>query len=114
MANVDLDALIRKLAKQHRKSLVAAVKSQKDRFSALATKAKDPETKQRYKQLAKHALEEGAATVRRWEMSADNIADSYARSMRRAIEDSLPNKKEPSVSKAPPPAAKQASKKRKT
>jgi hypothetical protein len=86
MADVDLDALIRKLAKQQHKSLMAAVKSRKDRYTALAGKAKDSESKQRYRQLAKDALEIGTATVKRLQMSADNAAYSYARSIRQAVE----------------------------
>jgi len=86
MAGTDLDAIIRQLAKQQHKSLTAAVKAGRDRYLALAGKAKDTAAKQRYRQMAKHAMEEGTAAARRLQMSADNAADSYARAMRKANE----------------------------
>lgn len=86
MADADLDAIIRQLAKQQHKTLTAAVKKQRDRFAALATKAKDGAAKQQFRQLAKDALEIGTATVKRLQMSADNAAYSHARSMRQAAE----------------------------
>ena len=86
MADADLDVIIRQLAKQQHKSLTAAVKARRDRILALAPKAKDGEAKQRFRQLAKHAFEEGTAAARRLQMSADNAADSYARAMRRAAD----------------------------
>lgn len=86
MADADLDALIRQLAKQQHKMLTAAVKKQRDRYAALAAKAKDGAAKQQLRQLAKDALEIGTATVKRLQMSADNAAYSHARSMRQAAE----------------------------
>lgn len=86
MADADLDALIRQLAKQQTKALTAAVKKRRDRTVALAAKAKDAETKQRHRQLAKDILEIGTATVKRLQMSADNAAYSYSRSIRQAVE----------------------------
>lgn len=86
MANADLDVIIRQLAKQQQKTLTAAVKKQRERYTALAAKAKDADTKQRYKQLAKEVLEIGTSTVKRLQMSADNAAYSYARSIRQAVE----------------------------
>lgn len=89
MAGADLDAVIRKLAKQQHKTLTAAVKGTRERYNALAAKAKDGEARQRYKQIAKQAADEGSAAIRRLQMSADNIADSYARAIRRATEVTL-------------------------
>lgn len=86
MADADLDVIIRRLAKQQHKSLIAAVKARRDRYLALAAKAKDAAGKQRLRQLAKHAFEEGAAAASRLQMSADNAADSYARAMRRTAD----------------------------
>jgi hypothetical protein len=86
MANADLDVVIRLLAKQQNKGLMAAVKSRRDRYIALAAKAKDKETKEKYKQIAKNTMLQGAAAARRLQISADNAADSYARSMRHAAE----------------------------
>ena len=86
MADADLDAIIRQLAKQQHKTLTAAVKKQRDRYAALAATAKDAQGKQLNKQLAKDALEIGTATVKRLQMSADNAAYSHARSIRQATE----------------------------
>ena len=44
------------------------------------------ETKERYKQIAKNTMLHGAAAATRLQISADNAADSYARSMRNAAE----------------------------
>ena len=92
MANADLDAVIRQLAKQQNKGLMAATKSRRDRYIGLAAKAKDKETKERYKQIAKDTMLQGAAAARRLQISADNAADSYARSMRNAAEAHLAKK----------------------
>jgi hypothetical protein len=86
MANADLDVVIRLLARQQNKGLMAAVKSRRDRYIALAAKAKDKESKEKYKQIAKNIMLQGAAAARRLQISADNAADSYARSMRNAAE----------------------------
>lgn len=86
MAGTDLDAVIRKLAKQQHRSLTAAVKAGRDRYLALAGKAKDAAAKQRCRQMARYAMEEGTTAARRLQMSADNAADSYARAMRRATD----------------------------
>ena len=86
MAEADLDAVIRQLAKQQNKVLMAAAKSRRDRFAGLAAKAKNKETKEKYKQIAKNTLLQGTAAAKRLQISADNAADSYARSMRNAAE----------------------------
>ena len=86
MADADLDVVIRLLAKQQNKGLMAAAKSRRDRYISLAAKAKDGETKERYKQIAKDIMLQGAAAAKRLQISADNAADSYARSMRNAAE----------------------------
>ena len=86
MADADLDAVIRQLAKQQNKALMAAAKSRRDRYTGLAAKAKDKATKEKYRQLAKETLSQGAAAARRLQIAADNAADSYARSMRNASE----------------------------
>jgi hypothetical protein len=86
MAEANLDAVIRQTAKQQNKTLMAAVKTARARYLALAAKAKDKVGKERFKQLAADATEQGTAAARRLQMSADNAADSYARSMRMASE----------------------------
>ncbi len=86
MADADLDVVIRKLAKQQNKALMAAAKGRRDRYLGLAAKAKDMETRGRFKQLAKNTMLQGIAAAKRLQISADNAADSYARSMRNAAE----------------------------
>src|SRR3954453_11365159 len=86
MADADLDVVIRHLAKQQNKGLMAAAKSRRDRYISLAAKAKDRETKERYRQIAKNTMLQGAAAAKRLQISTDNAADSYARSIRNAAE----------------------------
>jgi hypothetical protein len=86
MADADLDVVIRHLAKQQTKGLMAAAKSRRDRYVGLAAKANNKEARDRYKQIAKNTLLHGAAAAKRLQMAADNAADSYARSMRNAAE----------------------------
>jgi hypothetical protein len=86
MAEADLDVVIRQLAKQQNKGLMTAVKRRRDRFVSLAAKAKDKETKEKFRQIAKNIMLQGAAAAKRLQISADNAADSYARSMRNAAE----------------------------
>lgn len=84
MADADLDVVIRQLAKQQHKSLMAAAKSRRDRYVGLAAKAKDKPTTDRYKQIAKDTMEQATFAAKRLQISADNAADSFARSMRQA------------------------------
>jgi hypothetical protein len=85
MAGADLDAVIRQIAKQNSKNLIAAAKTRRDHFARLAAGAKGAEAKARYKELAKQALALGTAAAQRLQVAADNAADSYARSMRNAL-----------------------------
>ncbi len=86
MAGADIDVVIRQTAKQQNKTILAAIKARRDHFAGLAAKAKDAGTKERYKRAAKDVMEQGTAAARRLQMSADNAADSFARSMRMATE----------------------------
>lgn len=86
MAEADLDVVIRQLAKQQNKALMTAAKGRRDRYAGLAAKAKNKETREKYKQIAKNTMLQGAAAAKRLQISADNAADSYARSMRQATE----------------------------
>ena len=97
MADADLDVVIRQLAKQQYKGLMAAAKKRRDRYAGLAAKAKSGEAKARLKLMAKNTMEQATAAARRLQSSADNAADSYARAMRHAAE-------------APPPARKPVAK----
>jgi hypothetical protein len=82
MADADLDVVIRQLARQLQTGLMTRAKERRDRFSGLAAKAKSKETGDRFKMLAKATLEQATTAAKRLQMSADNVADSYARAMR--------------------------------
>jgi hypothetical protein len=99
MADADLDAVIRQLAKQQNKTILAAAKKRRDRFNGMAVKAKDKDAKERYKMLAREAFEQASTAARRLLLSADNAADSYARAMRQAAAAELPKKAETKADK---------------
>ncbi|TCU78308.1 hypothetical protein EDE08_10187 [Bradyrhizobium sp. R2.2-H] len=84
MADADLDVVIRQLARQLHTGLMTRAKERRDRFNGLAAKAKGKETGERFKMMAKATMEQATAAAKRLQMSADNVADSYARSMRLA------------------------------
>ena len=86
MAEADLDVVIRFLARQQNKSLMQAARKRHSRLMGLAAKAGDKEKKARYKQVAKDTLLYASAAARRLHVTADNAADSYARSMKKAAE----------------------------
>ena len=109
MADADLDVVIRQLAKQQYKGLMAAAKKRRDRYAGLAAKAKNGEAKARLKLIAKNTMEQATAAARRLQISADNAADSYARSMRKRPRPPPPAKKP--VAKPVKKAAKKATKK---
>ena len=87
MAETDLDAVIRQLAKQQNKSLIGAAKKRSAFYLAKAAKAKDKEAKARLKLMARSALDHGLAAAKRLQNSADNTADSYARAIKNAAEE---------------------------
>lgn len=82
MADADLDVVIRQLARQLHTGLMTRAKERRDRFNGLAAKAKGKDTSARFKVMAKATMEQATAAAKRLQMSADNVADSYARSMR--------------------------------
>lgn len=84
MADADLDVVIRQLARQLHTGLMTRAKERRDRFNGLAAKAKGKETGDRFKMMAKATIEQATAAAKRLQMSADNVADSYARAMRLA------------------------------
>lgn len=87
MAESDLDVVIRQIAKAQNKALMAAVKKRRDRIMAQAAKAKDKESRDKFRLIAKSAMLLGAAAARRLQNSAENTADSYVRAMRGAAEE---------------------------
>jgi hypothetical protein len=92
MAEADLDVVIRSLGKTQHKALTDAAKKRHARLMGLAAKAKDKEAKARYKQLAKSTLVLAGAAARRLQITAENAADSYVRSIQKAA-DEKPAKK---------------------
>lgn len=106
MADADLDVVIRQLARQLHTGLMSRAKERRDRFNALAAKAKGKDTSARFKTMAKATIEQATAAAKRLQMSADNVADSYARAMRLAASTPVaakpekPAKKEKPVKKA--------------
>jgi hypothetical protein len=86
MAESDLDIVVRQIAKKQTKSLLEATRKRRDRFVALAAKAKDKAARDRYKHLAKATMLHGTAMAKRLQISAENAADSYMRSMKKEAE----------------------------
>ena len=95
MAESDLDVVIRQIAKAQNKTLKAAVKKRRDRIMAQAAKAKDKETRDKFRLIAKSAMLLGTAAAKRLQNSAENTADSYLRAMRNAAEEAAVAAKKP-------------------
>ena len=106
MADADLDVVIRQLARQLHTGLMTRAKERRDRFNGLAAKAKGKETGERFKMLAKASMEQATAAAKRLQMSADNVADSYARAMRLAASTPIAVKAEKKAKDKPEKAAK--------
>jgi hypothetical protein len=77
------------VAKKQIKVLVAAARKRHGRLMGQAAKSKDKVAKARLKDLARNTLELAAAAARRLEITADNAADSYMRSMKRLLEEQV-------------------------
>lgn len=104
MAEADLDAVIRQLAKVQNKALTAAVKKRRDQIIARAAKAKDKAARDQLRLVAKNTMELGTAAAKRLQNSAEIAADAYARAIRHAAEEAA---KQAAAAK---PAKKKASK----
>ena len=87
MAEADLDIFIRQIAKTQNKSLMAAVKKRRDQIMARAAKAKDKQSRDRLRAIARSTLELGTAAARRLQNSAEIAADAYARAIRHAADE---------------------------
>jgi hypothetical protein len=86
MAEADLDVLIRSIAKKSNKTLLDAAKKRRGKYLAMAAKAKNKPARDRYRLMAKNTVAFATAAARRIQISADNAADSYLRSMKNAAE----------------------------
>jgi hypothetical protein len=87
MAEMDVDAVIRSTGKKQHKAVMEAARKRHARLMALAAKAKDKAAKDRLKNTAKSTLVMASVAARRLQITAENAADSYARSMKKAIEE---------------------------
>jgi hypothetical protein len=87
MAEAHLDVVIRQIARTQTKNLMAAVKKRRDQIMARAAKAKDKETRDQFRLIAKSTMLLGTAAAKRLQNSAENTADSYARAIRNAAEE---------------------------
>jgi hypothetical protein len=92
MAEADLDVVIRQIAKAQNKSLMAAVKKRRDQYMARAAKAKNRESRDQYRLIAKSTMLLGTAAAKRLQNSAENTADSYARAIKNAAEEAAAQK----------------------
>ena len=86
MAEADLDVLIRSIARKNSKTLMDAAKKRRGKYLAMAAKAANKAARDRYKLVARNTVLYTAAAARRIQISADNAADSYLRSMKNAAE----------------------------
>jgi hypothetical protein len=86
MAEADLDVLIRSIARKNSKTLMDAARKRRSKYLAMAAKAANKASRDRYKLVAKNTLLYATAAARRIQVSADNAADSYVRSMKSAAE----------------------------
>ena len=91
MAEADLDAVIRQIAKAQHKTVMEAVKKRYGQLMSRAAGARDKDARARFKLAARSTTLHGAAAAKRLRNSAENAADSYARAMRKALE--VPAKK---------------------
>ncbi len=107
MAEADLDAVIRQIAKAQNKSLLAAVKKRRDQIMARAAKAKDKAARDQLRLVAKSTMELGTAAAKRLQNSAEIAADAYARAIRYAAEEAA---KQAAAAKPKKKAAKAAGK----
>jgi hypothetical protein len=114
MAEADLDIVIRSLAKKQIKTLTDAAKKRHGRLMGMAAKAKDKDAKARYRYIAKNTLELASAAARRLQVTAENAADSYARSLKKAVEEMPAPKPAKKQAAKSPPAGKKAAKAKKT
>jgi hypothetical protein len=92
MAEADLDVVIRQTARVQNKSLMAAIKKRRDQIMARAAKARDRESRDQLRSMARSTMELGAAAAKRLQNSAEIAADAYARAIRHAAEEAAAKK----------------------
>src|ERR1700761_393924 len=123
MAEADLDVLIRTIARKNSKSLLDAAKKRRGKYLAMAAKAANKATRDRYRSIAQNTVLFATAAAKRIQISAENAADSYLRSVKYAADElaAKTSTEKASVEKTPAkapaakaPIAKKAGKKAKT
>lgn len=87
MAETGLDIVIRSIGKKQHQALMQEARKRQARLMGLASKAKTKESKAHYRQTAKDMMLLANAAARRMLITAENTADSYARAMKKALED---------------------------
>jgi hypothetical protein len=113
MAEADLDVLIRTIARKNSKSLLEAAKKRRGKYMAMAAKAANKDTRERYRSIAKNTVLFAAAAAKRIQNSAENAADSYLRSVKYAAEEMAAKEPAPKAPAAKAPATKKAGKRAK-
>ncbi len=102
MAGADLDSVIRSMGKKQHHSLMAEARKRQAQLMKLAAKAKTRDAKVRYRQTAKDMMLLASAAARRLLITAENAADSYARAMKKVVEDmKAANEAQPKSAKKP-------------
>ena len=85
MAEADLDVLIRSIARKNSKTLMDAARKRRGKYLAMAAKAANKATRDRYKSEAKSTLLFATAAARRIQISADNAAEQVQAEVRKAV-----------------------------
>ena len=87
MAETDLDVVIRAIGRKQHKVLMEEAKKRHSRLMGMAAKARTKEAKARTKQTAKDLMLFTGAALRRLQIATENTADSFARAMKKALDD---------------------------
>src|SRR3569833_3393372 len=95
MAEADLEITIRQLAKAQNKTLMAAVKKRRDRIMAQAAKAKDKESRDKFRLIAKSAMLLGTAAAKQQQKTTKNTTNNKDQTMRNATEEAAAAAKKP-------------------
>jgi hypothetical protein len=70
MADADLDVVVRSIREKEVKALTDAARKRHGRFMGMAARAKDKESRERYRHLARQTL--SLAAARRLQIMAEN------------------------------------------
>src|SRR5258708_6751558 len=87
MADADLDAVIRQLAKQQNKSLMGAAKKRTAFYRAGEGRERKREGRARLKRRARRRRAQGLAGGKGLKIAENKTADSYARAIKNAMDE---------------------------